>query len=73
MVARLKGKFLEQGTFTCKTGKVVPYVQILTSDNSVTQVQNFVPKQGIQKFEDIEVDVRIASTKFGLLVRAFTK
>lgn len=69
MVAIVKGMFLEQGTFQRKTGETVAFSNILCEDNSVVQINNYIPPAGTKKFDPVNIRVKIHSTKFGLLIR----
>lgn len=69
MVAIVKGMFLEQGTFQRKTGETVAFSNILCEDNSVVQINNYIPPAGVKKLDQVSVRCKVSSTKYGLLVR----
>lgn len=69
MVATIKGQFLEQGTFNRKTGETVAYSEVLCEDNTVVQINDYIPPAGTKKFDPVNIRVKIHSTKFGLLIR----
>ena len=55
MVATIKGQFLEQGTFNRKTGETVAYSEVLCEDNTVVQINDYIPPAGTKKFDPVNM------------------